>query len=91
MLSESVSKALEQLGGEEAEATVKFCLMFDRFFDCLNVSSLSASFKKLKPYRMPYRCEGDFRILVGITDIFSIFVYVFHVLFPCLLCVVVEE
>ena len=65
MLSESVGKALQLFGGEEASETAKFALMFDRFFDCLNVSSLTGSAKKRKLFRMPYRRAKDFRLSVS--------------------------
>ena len=38
VLSESVSKAVELIGGVEAAETTKFLIMFDKFFDCLNVT-----------------------------------------------------
>ena len=47
MLSESVAKALWQ-EGEEFEETAQFIEMFDKFFDILNVSSISEGQKKLK-------------------------------------------
>ena len=37
LLSDSVSAAFEMMGDKvEYEETAKFCLMFDKFFDCLN-------------------------------------------------------
>ena len=63
-MSETVGKALQQTGGEEASETAKFILVMDRFFDCLNVKSLSESYKHLKLYRKPYRSGNDFRLKV---------------------------
>ena len=37
VLSESVGKAVMLVGGPEAQETAKFVLMFDKFFDALNV------------------------------------------------------
>lgn len=50
VLSETVATSLEQFVGEQAQETARFVLMLDRFFDGLNVWSLSESFKHLKPY-----------------------------------------
>ena len=41
VLSDSVSKALLLTGGEEAKQTAKFCDMFNKSFDCLNVSNFT--------------------------------------------------
>lgn len=72
VLSESVSKALQEVRGEEVAETAKFCLMMDRFFDSLNVTNYSEGYEKLKPYRMPYRSVEDFR--------FKVCVYVYVIL-----------
>ena len=50
VLSESVSKALQEVRGEEVAETAKFCLMMDRFFDSLNVTNYSEGYEKLKSY-----------------------------------------
>ena len=39
VLSETVENVLKQFGPPEADGTAEFCLMMDRFFDCLNVKS----------------------------------------------------
>jgi hypothetical protein len=36
--------------------------MFDKFFDCLNVSQLSAHMKTKNVYKAPYRSGTDFRL-----------------------------
>uniref|UniRef100_A0A1X7VYD0 Transposable element P transposase-like RNase H domain-containing protein n=1 Tax=Amphimedon queenslandica TaxID=400682 RepID=A0A1X7VYD0_AMPQE len=41
VLNESVSKALTLTGGAEVEETTKFNLMFDQFFDMLNVTNFT--------------------------------------------------
>ena len=43
VLSTTVSKVLSNYGPADAAGTAEFCLMFDRFFDILNVSSTTAS------------------------------------------------
>lgn len=67
VLSETVGKALQQNGGEEASETAKFILLVDKFFDCLNVKSISESYKHLKLYRKPFRSGDDFRLKVQIN------------------------
>ena len=37
VLRETVGNVLNNFGPEEAAGTGKFCLMMDKFFDCLNV------------------------------------------------------
>ena len=65
VLSESVYKALVLTGGKEAEGTAEFILMFDRFFDCLNVSSYTTGKRKRKAFQDPYRSPTDFRLEVS--------------------------
>ena len=67
MLSESVSNALLYTQGEEASETAKFALMFDKFFDCFNVSHMNSGKHKRKPFSDPYRSKDDFRLKVCIT------------------------
>ena len=64
VLSESVYKALVTTGGEEAWGTAHFVMMFDRFFDCLNVNSFTAGKHKRKQFQDPYRSPSDFRLKV---------------------------
>ena len=66
MLSESVAKALRQ-EGEEFEETAQFIEMFDKFFDILNVSSISEGQKKLKKNCYPFRTSSDDRLTVSIN------------------------
>lgn len=65
MLSESVSKALQLTGGEDAEETAKFVMMFDKFFDCLNVSNFTNGARARKPFQKPYTNSEDTRLEVS--------------------------
>ena len=40
VLSNTVAAALEYNRNPETQETARFCRMFNKFFDCLNVSSL---------------------------------------------------
>ena len=64
VLSESVSKALTLYGGDKAEETAKFAEIFDKFFDCLNVSNFTDGKYNRKPFQDPYRSGTDFRLTV---------------------------
>ena len=43
VLSTTVSKVLSNYGPADAAGTAEFCLMFDKFFDNMNVNSTTAS------------------------------------------------
>ena len=64
VLSETVSKALEQSGGGEASETAHFVSMVDKFFDCFNVSNFDSGKRKRKPFQDPYRSPDDNRLKV---------------------------
>lgn len=64
VLSNSVAKALKLTKKDEVAETVKFVEMFDKLFDCLNVSSLSAGKRKKSAFKSPYRAVDDFRVKV---------------------------
>ncbi len=49
----------------QLEKTIQFVLMFDKLFDCLNVSNLDAG----KHSRSPYPSATDFRIKVYIVEV----------------------
>ena len=49
----------------ETEETAKFVDMFDKFFDCLNVSSFTAGIQSRNAFKSPYRKDTDFRLKVG--------------------------
>ena len=66
-MSESVGKALKLVGGKEASATAEFVLMFDRFFDALNVGDFTSSQYQRKPFKAPYYSATDFRLAVSVN------------------------
>ena len=51
-------------GDPEKEETAHFCMMLDRFFDCLNLRSMDECVKKRKPDRRPYKYKDDSRLVV---------------------------
>ena len=59
VLSTTVSKVLSNYGPADAAGTAEFCLMFDRFFDIMNVSSTTASSRELKPFNAPFSSIDD--------------------------------
>lgn len=64
VLSASVAHAMELMGDPEMTETVKFVRMFNRFFDCLNVTSVSEGRRQRKPDLNPYRTPDDKRLTV---------------------------
>ena len=64
VLSESVSKALQLTGGEEASETARFVGMMDRFFDAVNVHNYSHGVHSRKMFQMPYTSSKDWRLKV---------------------------
>ena len=70
LLSESVSKAVELIGGAEASETARFLLMFDKLFDSLNVSTFSEGCQSRKPFRQPYHSADDFQLKVRTVCVF---------------------
>jgi hypothetical protein len=62
VLSESVGKAIELTGGPATEETSKFILMFDKFFDILNVSNFTNWKRHRKPFQKPYSNSQDERL-----------------------------
>ena len=64
MLSETVSKAIQLSGGPEVEETSKFILMFDKFFDTLNVTNFQNWSRARKPFQRPYYSKDDARLTV---------------------------
>ncbi|XP_070567945.1 uncharacterized protein [Ptychodera flava] len=59
---------IEMLYGDGHRATVEFVRHFDKFFDCLNVRSMTEGFKKRKPNLLPYRSPNDERLTWLETD-----------------------
>ena len=64
VLGETVSKALEHSGGDEASETAKFVRMMDRFFDCLNITNLTNGMHEQKSFQDPYTNANDFYLKV---------------------------
>ena len=65
MLSESVGKAIQLSGGPEVSETSKFILIFDKFFDLLNVSHFNKYAHRRKPFQQPYHNSKDERLKVS--------------------------
>ena len=65
VLSASVSHALAYYNDPTTSETQKFCAIFDRFFDCMNVRAYSEGTKKSKPDLLPYRTPNDTRFKVN--------------------------
>ena len=59
VLSETVGNVLNNFGPEEAAGTGKFCLMMDKFFDCLNVRNTKEHITKRKCFLKPYESIDD--------------------------------
>ncbi len=58
--------ALGTLKFPDVEKTIEFVLMFDKLFDCLNVSRMSAGKHSRNAFKSPYHSAKDFRIKVKI-------------------------
>ena len=63
VLSTTVSKVLSNYGPADAAGTAEFCLMFDKFFDIMNVSNTTALSRELKPFNAPFSSTDDPRFL----------------------------
>ena len=61
VLSETVGNVLNHFGPPEAAGTAEFCLMMDKFFDCLNVRNTKEHELKKKPNLRPYESPDDIR------------------------------
>ena len=61
VLSETVASVLSEYGCPESLETAKFCLMMDKFFDCLNVRDLESHKVKRKQFLAPYEDVNDAR------------------------------
>ena len=59
-----MSHGLAYYGDPATGETQRFCSMFDRFFDCLNIRAYSEGKKKRKPNLLPYRTANDTRLKV---------------------------
>lgn len=61
ILSSTVGKILLQFGPAEASETASFCLLMDKFFDCMNVRNTKEWNLKQKPFLKPYSSVNDER------------------------------
>ena len=61
-----MSNAFTLLNEEEYVETSRFCLIFDKFFDCLNTRRAGEGREKRKPDLEPYRSVSDIRLTVSI-------------------------
>ena len=68
MLSNSVAKGLSLMNDTQFEKTIEFCQMFDKLFDCLNVSNLDLGLRSRNPFKTSYHSAEDFRIKVSACD-----------------------
>ena len=59
ILSESVSKLLQEYYPAGTHGTADLCLFMDRFFYYLNVRKQSEGLKKRKPFLQPYTNVDD--------------------------------
>ena len=57
---------MQLVGGPEAQETAKFVLLFDKFFDALNVGDFHSGRHHRKPFQRPYYSENDFRLAVSL-------------------------
>ena len=64
-MSESVAKALAYYGDADTIETQRFIMMFDRFFDCLNVRHPAEYIQRRKPNLKPYISNDDERFTVS--------------------------
>ena len=69
VLSKSVSDCFKLMQNEAYEETAKFCLLFDKFFDCLNTRRAGEEKEKRKPDLDPYRSIEDTRFTVRYADL----------------------
>ena len=62
VLSDSMAVALRQLVGDEASETIKLCEMVNKFFDCMNVRSVTEHRHKNNANVKPYTDVNDERL-----------------------------
>ena len=61
VLSDSVGNVLLSFFSPDSHSAAKFCLMMDKFFDCMNVRNTSEHLLKAKPFLKPYKSTDDKR------------------------------
>ena len=69
VLSESAVNGLRSTGGDKVVETIKSVNYFDKFLDCVNVSSLSAGKHQQKPFKQSYYSKDDFRLKVAMHSL----------------------
>lgn len=65
VLSNSVGVALQTMKRAEFKRTVEFTMMFDKLFDCLNVSNFVTAKQSRNPFKAPFHSADDTRIEVS--------------------------
>ena len=73
VLSSSMAKIMKQFGPEESHQTAEFCLIMDKFFDCMNVRSNKEADYTRKPYREPYKSVNDCRFNFLLNELLPYF------------------
>ena len=58
----------------EYEETIKFVKIFDKWFDCMNVSNLSEGKLKRNGFKSPYRSADDYRLKVYTGIICTVYI-----------------
>ena len=76
VISESVGKALQLTRITEMQGTAEFVLMFDKFFDLLNVSNFTNGTRYNKEFQHPYRHKEDKRLNVSFICVQSMHTYI---------------
>ena len=67
-----MAKALTLVVGESAKETARFAEMFDKFFDCMNCSSLSAGKRTRNPFKSPFRSATDWKLKVHTPEVCNV-------------------
>ena len=60
-----MGEALRIMKRPEFKRTIEFVMMFDKLFDCLNVSNFVAAKHSRNSFKAPYHSAKDFRIKVS--------------------------
>lgn len=62
-----MSIAMQLTGGPEAEKSAEFASVFDKFFDCLNVTNFTNGKYSRNAFKSPYYSGRDFRLRVRLS------------------------
>ena len=65
VISETVGDVSNIFGPDEAEETDQFCIMMDKYFDCLNVRNIRQHIIKRKSFLKPYESVDDVRFVLN--------------------------